>query len=76
METALEIVNQTFVSILSENFICICTGVFVHVGLALAAEQLLAALSIRTPHSCVLIRQEDTLINSITIDQNRMRVWL
>src|SRR4029434_3124118 len=33
MEAALEIVNQTFVSILSGNFICICTGVFGHVGL-------------------------------------------
>src|SRR4029434_1349319 len=31
--------NQTFVSILSGHFICICTGVFVHVGLALAAER-------------------------------------
>src|SRR4029434_1989499 len=30
----------------------------------------LAALSIRAPHSCVLFRQEDTVINSITIDQN------
>ena len=39
MEAALEIVNQTFVSILSVNFIHICTGVFVHVGLALAADQ-------------------------------------
>src|SRR4029434_1274725 len=39
VEAALEIVNQTFVSILSGNFICICTGVFVHVGLALAAER-------------------------------------
>ena len=38
MEAALEIVNQTFVSILSGHFICICTGVFVHVGLALTAE--------------------------------------
>ena len=38
MEAALEIVNQTFVSILSGNFIYICTGVFVHVGLALVAE--------------------------------------
>jgi len=32
------------------------------------------ALSIRAPHSCVLIRQEDTFINSITIDQNRTAV--
>src|SRR4029434_9922072 len=31
--------NQTFVSILSGHLICICTGVFVHVGLALAAER-------------------------------------
>src|SRR4029434_6871558 len=31
--------NPTFVSILRGHFICICTGVFVHVGLALAAEQ-------------------------------------
>jgi len=34
------------------------------------------SLSIRAPHSCVLIRQEDMLINSITIDQNRTRVRL
>src|SRR4029434_4624934 len=33
------VVNQTFVSILSGHLICICTGVFVHVGLALAAER-------------------------------------
>ena len=42
-KAALEIVNQTFVSILSGNFICICTvhlySVFGHVGLALAAER-------------------------------------
>ena len=31
--------NQTFVSILSGHLICICTGVFVHVRLALAAER-------------------------------------
>src|SRR4029434_13799 len=37
----------------------------------------LAALSIRAPHSCVLFRQEATLINStITIDQNRTRFRL
>src|SRR4029434_3840159 len=35
----------------------------------------LAALCIRAPHSCVLFRQ-DTLINSITIDQNITRVRL
>jgi len=29
--------------------------------------------SVHSPHSCVLIRQEDTLINSITIDPNRAR---
>ena len=39
MEAALEILNQTFVSILSGNFISICTGVVVHVGLPLAAER-------------------------------------
>ena len=39
MEAALEIVNQTFVSIFCGNFICIRTDVFVHVGLALAAER-------------------------------------
>ena len=31
--------NQTFASIMSRHFICICTGVFVHDGLALAAER-------------------------------------
>src|SRR4029434_7214234 len=31
--------SQTFVSILSDHLICICTGVFVHVGLALAAKR-------------------------------------
>src|SRR4029434_10578356 len=33
------VANQTVVSILSGHFICICTSVFVHVGLALAAER-------------------------------------
>ena len=75
MEAALEIVNQTFVSILSGNFICICTGVSMHVGWSSQRnDSLLGALSIRAPHSCVLIRKEDTLINSITLDQNRTRV--
>ena len=46
MEADLEIVNQTFVSILSGNFICICTGVFVNVGLALAAERQFSYLKI------------------------------
>jgi len=44
--------------------------------LARYARTLCVSLSIRAPHSCVLIRQEDTLINSITFDQNRTRVRL
>jgi len=44
--------------------------------LACYARTVCVSLSIRVPHSGVLIRQEDTLINSITIDQNRTRVRL
>ena len=57
METALEIVNQTFISILSGNFICICTGVFVHVGLALAAERQFSGHSVHSRTSQLRIDQ-------------------
>ena len=48
-------VNQTFVRILSGNFISISTGVVMHVGLALAAEQQFIGRSVhsRTSQLCI-----------------------
>ena len=58
MEAALEIVNQTFVSILSGNFIRICTGVVVmHVGLAFAAERQFTGRSVHSRTSQLRIYQ-------------------
>ena len=54
---ALEIVNQTFVSILSGNLICICTGVVMHVGLALAAERQFTGRSVHSRTSQLRIYQ-------------------
>ena len=66
MEAALEIVNQTFVSILSGNFICICTGVFVHVGLALAAERQFSGCSVHSHTS--QLRIDPTRRHSYKLD--------
>ena len=57
MEAALEIVNQTFVSIWSGNFICICTSVLVHIWLARAAEQQLTGRSVYSRSSQLRIDQ-------------------
>ena len=68
MEAALEI---QLVSILSGYFICICTGLFVHVGLALAAERQLQ------PHRFINAQIQTNVFSKLaSLEQPLFNDWL